>query len=264
MAAPSATSGSDEVHGTDHRASAGHGFQHGQSEAFIERRKDEHVAGVIELQQVRVGDEPEEMDAAPPRPIRAPPRERGPQTTSPFRPAPGGASVAGRRAPAWQTPRISPIWFLRGCRSPTERINGAGIGNRPRTSAAAASREIGRNSGAAASGTTTTLSSSRSPYTFRIAIRENSLPVRIRAARRTVRPTVRCNCQARSRVKYSGMFQKADIVHAHYHRHGAADRSRVLHVQQVRPVLPELHRQLESQAQEGIGRDPPGTDVRKG
>src|SRR5476651_2118082 len=37
---------------------------------------------------------------------------------------------------------------------------------------------------------------------------ENSLPVRILAARLTVRRTVHCNCQARSRVKYSGCSRK--------------------------------------------------------
>ena len=58
-----------------------------------------------------------------------------------------------------------------------------------------------------------------------------------------------------------GMLQKAHVVNAHHNRNRAGERRRVLHVQQVRPVLPHLHCKIEPQTHKRIGRDPPGTNV---
>ena len=53
---------------------------------------------------------------------------RGRRTRWASRPAPGrGLKLRDRRAPSSANARIRPIWFLRGCRSPTERMNGAAI-----------------------------------------------------------------------------------------------------------------------------------------
>src|SRR5580658_2460883 len=47
---------------TGHGAAAGHSFENGQPEAFVERRKHEAVAGVIEVEQYGIGHEAREMD----------------------------------------------------------------------------------------------------------------------------------------------------------------------------------------------------------
>ena len=52
--------------------------------------------------------------------------------------------------------------------------------------------------------------------------RENSLPVRMRAAERMVRSTVQRNCSARGCGKVFRMHQETDIVYADDHRHGTA------------------------------------------
>ena len=144
-----------------------------------------------------------------PRRIRAPHGAPGRRTMSPCRPAPGVCFNCGYARTSRANARISPIWFLRGCRSPTESTNGARIRNRSRTTAAAASRDIGRNSGAAAFGTTTTLSSSRSPYTLQnrrrgklAAGQDPRGPVHRPPHRPAQLP------RARSRVKYSGCSRK--------------------------------------------------------
>ena len=54
------------------------------------------------------------------------------------------------------------------------------------------------------------------------------------------------------------MHQKADVVYADHHRHGAAQRRGVLHVQQVGTILAELHRQFDSQPNERVRGDLPG------
>ena len=149
--------------GTGHRAPAGHGFQRGQPETFVKRREDEQVAGVVELQQVVVGDEAEELDA-----VRHARFARG-FVNAVREPGgfPGqhqvvlelriGAHQAGESAD--QADLV--LARLKIAHRKQERA--PDTGNRSRTVAAAASREMGRNSEAAALGTTTTLSSSRSP-----------------------------------------------------------------------------------------------------
>ena len=49
--------------GAGYRAAAGHGLQNGQAEAFVEGWKHKQVAGVVQMQQIVVGDETDELDA---------------------------------------------------------------------------------------------------------------------------------------------------------------------------------------------------------
>ncbi len=49
--------------GANHRPTARHRFERRQSETFVKRRKGKDVAGVVQLQQVAIGDEAEELDA---------------------------------------------------------------------------------------------------------------------------------------------------------------------------------------------------------
>ena len=91
--------------------------------------------------------------------------------------------------------------------------------------------------------------------------REKSVPVRILAARFTVRLTVRCNCHARPRLKYSGMFEKADIVNADHHRHGDNRSAPYTARAAGRAVLAHLPGQIESQPEKRVRRDTPRPDT---
>ena len=51
------------------------------------------------------------------------------------------------------------------------------------------------------------------------------------------------------------MLQKANIVHAHNHRDRTRQRRRVLHVQKLRAVAPQLESEIASQTDEWITRD---------
>src|ERR1019366_4822027 len=57
------------------------------------------------------------------------------------------------------------------------------------------------------------------------------------------------------------MLQEAHVVDRRHHRHRARQRSRVLHVQQVRPVFPYLHRQGIAQPRKRVHRHAPRADV---
>ena len=119
--------------GADHGAAARHGFERRQSEAFVERGEGEHVARVIKLQAGRYRRRIRKTGCGRPRPIRGRHRERGWRTMFPCRPAPDDVSTADSARTNLANAWIRPIWFLRGCRSPTERTKGSGIFNRSRT-----------------------------------------------------------------------------------------------------------------------------------
>src|SRR3954452_11402118 len=58
------------------------------------------------------------------------------------------------------------------------------------------------------------------------------------------------------------MLEEADVVDADHHRHGTGDRRGVLDVQEARSVLPDLLRQIETEAEEGVTGNEAGLDAR--
>ena len=88
-----------------------------------------------------------------------------------------------------------------------------------------------------------------------MASRENSLTVRMRAARFTVRPTVRRSCARRGGGEVFRMFEKADVVHGHDDGNAGQQGSGVLNVDQVRGVGADQTREFPAEAGIGIGGD---------
>ena len=111
------------VRGHD-RAAAGHGLEDGQPEGLVERRVDEHVGRLVEVDGLLERDPADEDDVA--RRCRARPRASAarPRTSRPARRrrSPAGGPRAHARASAQA--RSSPSQFLYGHSEDTNSTNG--------------------------------------------------------------------------------------------------------------------------------------------
>ncbi len=168
--------------------------------------------------------------------------------------------MCGRAESIFANAAISPIWFLRGCRSPTDSTNGASSRSRSQTSRCAFSRPITRKSGFAALGITLTLSA-------RNVVRPKDRVARKFAhgqhARRTPHGPLHRVAQlrpARPR-EVAGMFQKADVVYRHHYGCITPQRRRVLHVDQIGLIPAQQRSQFPAQPGPGVRRNMPDLET---
>ncbi len=245
---------------TGHRAAARHGFQRGQSEPFVERREHEKVTGVIKLEQVGIGYKTQHADAIADARfarrglhlIRKPGGLPGQhQVVAKLR---AGADQFGERPDEADLILARLQIAHRKKEWPIERKALADGGPRRLERHRAEFRAGG-------------VGSHHHFVLVQVAVNPQDGAPRKLAHREHPRRAVHRPPHRPAQLprppsgEILGMLQKADVVDAHHHRHRARHRSRVLHVKQIRPVPPQLHAQLVSQAQERVGGDGTGTNA---
>ena len=159
-----------------------------------------------------------------------------------------GAVTRGYATISCSNARIKPIWFLRGCRSPTVRTNGAEMPESRLNEARKLPRgPLGETVGDTAIGTT-------SIFCFVEPVGTHDRTPRELAGRDHFHRLTDGSLDGHSELQCAGqrkvfrMLDEADVMHADDDRNGAGHRGSVLDVDQVRTVVAQLPRQSLTRA----------------